>query len=322
VRRRGYDVKNLVVVASSGLGERLETRIRQRAHYGYNVACRFVYSGGGEAEAGLVDAFHALLSSRRIDDVIVALPADANDLAGRLVAACENFGVNARIVPDLSPLIRTETQVYDLDGIPLVNARLYPTEYFAYIVIKRLFDICFSLAALLVLSPLLALLALLVKLTSPGPILFSQERVGLNGRKFRMLKFRTMRQSPSLDPDSHWTVLHDSNVTKAGRWLRRFNLDELPQFINVLKGEMSIVGPRPERPFFLDRFRREVPGYMARHYVKSGMTGWAQVHGWRGDTAIPQRVAHDLYYIRNWAVALDLKILALTLRTIFQRNAG
>lgn len=321
LRRHGYNLKNLVVVASGEVGERLETRIRQRAHYGYHIAHRFVYDESTGA-AEILARFDQLLRFGRIDDVILALPSAASDLAGYLVATCESHGVNVRIVPDLSPLIRAETQVYDLDGIPLVNARLYPTEYFGYAVIKRLFDVCFSLAALILLSPLFVFLAVLVKATSPGPVLFSQERVGLNGRKFRMLKFRTMRQSPSLDPDSHWTVCHDSNVTAAGRWLRRFNLDELPQFINVLKGEMSIVGPRPERPFFLERFRREVPGYMARHYVKSGMTGWAQVHGWRGDTEIPQRVAHDLYYIRNWAVALDFKILALTLRTFFQRNTG
>ena len=166
------------------------------------------------------------------------------------------------------------------------------------------------------------LIALLIKLTSPGPLFFSQERVGLNGRKFKMLKFRTMHQSPSLNPDSHWTVPNDPHVTPLGRWLRRSNLDELPQFLNVLKGDMSIVGPRPERPFFLERFRQEVPEYMARHYVKSGITGWAQVNGWRGDTAIAERVAHDLYYIRNWGMKLDIKILFLTLmRTLFQGDA-
>lgn len=135
----------------------------------------------------------------------------------------------------------------------------------------------------------------------------------MNGKRFRIIKFRTMQQTPSLDPDSHWTVQNDRFVTPLGRWLRRTNLDELPQVVNVLKGEMSIVGPRPERPFFLERFRNEVPEYMARHYVKSGITGWAQVNGWRGDTAIPERVAHDLFYIRNWAVSFDIKILFLTL---------
>jgi Undecaprenyl-phosphate glucose phosphotransferase len=276
----------------------------------------------GEDVARLVAEFRACLASSPVDDVILGLPARANDLAAQLAAECESHGISARIVPDLFPLIQTDTQIYDLDGIPLVNIRLYPTEYFGYVVFKRIFDFVFSLTVLIVLSPLLFLIALLIRSTSPGPLFFSQERVGLNGRKFKMLKFRTMREGPSLDPDSHWTVANDPHVTPLGRWLRRSNLDELPQFLNVLKGDMSIVGPRPERPFFLEQFRREVPEYMARHYVKSGITGWAQVNGWRGDTAIAERVAHDLYYIRNWGMKLDIKIMFLTLmRTFFQGNA-
>ena len=144
----------------------------------------------------------------------------------------------------------------------------------------------------------------------------------MNGKRFRIIKFRTMHPTPSLDPDSHWTVHNDQYITSLGRWLRRTNLDELPQVLNVLKGEMSIVGPRPERPFFLERFRKEVPEYMARHYVKSGITGWAQVNGWRGDTPIPERVSHDLFYIRNWAVSFDIKILFLTLTRMFVPGAG
>jgi exopolysaccharide biosynthesis polyprenyl glycosylphosphotransferase len=221
----------------------------------------------------------------------------------------------------LFPMIQTDTQVYDLDGIPLVNVRLYPAEYFAYAICKRLFDIIFSLAFLILFSPAFLLIALLIRITSPGALFFTQERVGLNGRKFKMLKFRTMRQDSTLNPDSHWTVPNDPHVTRLGRWLRRSNLDELPQFINVLKGDMSVVGPRPERPFFLERFRREIPEYMARHYVKSGITGWAQVNGWRGDTAIAERVAHDLYYVENWGMKLDVKILVLTVRTFFHGNA-
>ena len=323
LRRRGHDVKRLVLVASPQLGQRLAEKFEQRSHYGYCIVHRFVYSvSGPETNPRLVNDVREYVESYCVDDVILALPAPANDVAAQLVAICESQGISVRIVPDLFPLIQTDTQIYDLDGIPLVNARLYPTEYFGYIVFKRAFDVCISLLVLTILSPLYLLLALFVKTTSPGPVFFTQERVGLNGRKFRILKYRTMRQGPSLDPDSHWTVRNDRYVTPLGRWLRRSNLDELPQFLNVLKGEMSIVGPRPERPFFLERFRKEVPEYMARHYVKSGITGWAQVHGWRGDTPIPERVAHDLYYIRNWAVTLDIKILFLTLRTFFHRNAG
>jgi Undecaprenyl-phosphate glucose phosphotransferase len=322
-RRRGLDVKQLLLIATPELGRRLTAKIEQRTHYGYRILQCFVYRGPGEdGGRDWVEEVRQYIRSAQIDDVILALPAQANGVAAQLVAECETQGISVRIVPDLSPLIQTETQIYDLDGIPLVNARLYPAEYFGYVVFKRVFDVFVSAAVLVLLLPLYFIIAVLVRLTSPGPVFFAQERVGLNGRKFRMLKFRTMYHGPSLDPDSHWTVRDDPHITPLGRWLRRSNLDELPQFFNVLKGEMSIVGPRPERPFFLERFRREVPEYMARHYVKSGITGWAQVNGWRGDTPIAERVAHDLYYIQNWAMKLDIKILLLTLLRTFSQAIG
>ena len=318
-RRRGYNVKRLLLVASEDLGNRLEEKVTERSHYGYRIAARIACSRPDEcSDADIIEHVRNLLRSGGIDDVILALPVQANELSARLVAECESQGINVRIVPDLFPLIQADTQICDFGGIPLVNARLYPAEYLGYFVFKRAFDLCVSVLVLILFSPLFLVLSLLVKFTSPGPVFFTQDRVGMNGRRFRIIKFRTMSAAPSLDPDSHWTVHNDSNITPLGRWLRRLNLDELPQFFNVLKGEMSIVGPRPERPFFLERFKEEVPEYMARHYVKSGITGWAQVNGWKGDTPIPQRVAHDLYYIRNWAVSFDIKILFLTLaRTIF-----
>src|SRR5690242_958490 len=322
-RRHGHNVKTLVLITSPQMGRRLAEKIDQHAHYGYRVLCHFLYfASGRDEETSLIDAVCRYLRQTSVDDVILALPSQAKELATRLILECENQGINVRIVPDLFPLIQTDTQVHSLDGIPLVNVRHYPTENFRYAVLKRLFDIGLSLAVLVFFSPLFALVAILIKLTSPGPVFFVQERVGLNGKPFRIMKFRTMRQDPALNSGDHWTSHNDPYVTPLGRWLRRSNLDELPQFLNVLNGDMSVVGPRPERRFFLERFRQEVPEYMSRHYVKSGITGWAQVNGWRGDTSIAQRVAHDLYYIRNWAMGLDLKILILTLtRTFFDRNA-
>jgi len=318
VRRRGYNVKHLLLITSEEFSERLAEKIAGRSHYGYRISARLVYTG--EAAILLDEARH-VLSSSPVDDVIIALPIQANELAARLLVECENRGASVRIVPGLFPFIQTDTQIYNFDGIPLVNARLYPTEFLGYVVIKRLFDLCVSICGLIFLSPLFLALSLLVRLTSSGPVFFTQERVGMNGRKFRIIKFRTMRQVGSLDPNSHWTVANDAYITPLGRWLRRTNLDELPQFLNVLRGEMSVVGPRPERPFFLEQFRRQVPEYMARQYVKSGITGWAQVNGWRGDTPIPERIAHDLYYIRNWAVSFDIKILLLTIaRTFFPQT--
>jgi Undecaprenyl-phosphate glucose phosphotransferase len=323
LRRHGYNIKTLVLITSPQIGHRLTSKIERHAHYGYRIVSRFLYfAQGQEEEKSLVDAVSGYLRDTPVDDVILALPSQANDLATRLILECENHGVNVRIVPDLFPLIQTDTQVHNLDGIPLVNVRHYPTENFRYAVLKRLFDIALSLAVLVLFSPLFLLIAILIRFTSVGPVFFTQERVGLNGKPFSILKFRTMRQDPTLNSTSHWTSRDDPHVTSVGSWLRRSNLDELPQFLNVLKGDMSVVGPRPERRFFLERFREEVPEYMSRHYVKSGITGWAQVNGWRGDTSIAQRVAHDLYYIRNWAMGLDIKILLLTLtRTFFHRNA-
>jgi Undecaprenyl-phosphate glucose phosphotransferase len=322
LRRRGHNVKRLVLIASPESGRRLEDKIGGRSYYGYRIVRRFEYLEDAQQSLALLDTATDFLRSTPIDDVILALPFHANQLAAQLVTECEAQGINVRIVPDLFPLIRTETQIYDFDGIPLVNARLYPTEFIEYVVFKRAFDLFVSVLVLTLLSPLFLLLSLLIKMTSSGPVFFTQDRVGMNGKRFRIIKFRTMHPGPSLDPDSHWTVNNDQNITWLGRWLRRTNLDELPQVLNVLKGEMSIVGPRPERPFFLERFRKEVPEYMARHYVKSGITGWAQVNGWRGDTPIPERVSHDLFYIRNWAVSFDIKILFLTLTRMFVPGAG
>jgi len=323
LRRRGRNIKNLLLVTGPENGDRIAQRIAQRTHYGYRIVQRLeLGEGGRSAEEKLFGEYRAAVAAARIDDVILALPGDARALTSRLVDACEARGINVRLVPDLFPLVQSETQVYNLDGIPLINVHLYPTELLGYVILKRAFDVLISLAVLIVFSPLFLAIALLIKLISRGPIFFLQERVGLNGKKFRMLKFRTMRADDTLDPETHWTTSGEPHVTPIGRWLRRSNLDELPQFLNVLKGDMSVVGPRPERPYFIERFRQEIPDYMLRHYVKCGITGWAQVNGWRGDTSIRERLAHDLYYLRNWGIALDIKILLWTVtKSFFHPNA-
>lgn len=323
LRRRGHNLKQLVLVTAPENSERLTRKIQQRAHYGYRVVRRLEFVAfDAPMEEQLLEQFRETLRQDAVDDVILALAADARSLTARLVEECEARGINVRLVPDLFPLVQSETQVYDLDGIPLINVHLYPTECLGYLVLKRVLDVAISLLVLVLFSPLFLLIALLVKLTSRGHVFFEQERVGLNGRKFRMLKFRTMRADAAIDPATHWTTSNERHITPVGRWLRRSNFDELPQFFNVLKGDMSIVGPRPERPHFIERFRQEIPNYMLRHYVKCGITGWAQVNGWRGDTSIRERVAHDLYYLENWGLALDLKILAWTVtRSFFHPNA-
>jgi Undecaprenyl-phosphate glucose phosphotransferase len=323
LRELGYNTKRVVVVAAPSLYERLARKLEERADYGYHLAwgVQFPSETAPTAEQ-LLAQFFRTLATHEIDDAILALSGDERAVLGALAEQCENHGVHVRIVPDLFPLVQSETQVASLDGIPLVNVRPYRTEDFSYVVLKRVFDVAFSLAVLILLSPFLLVIALLVKLTSEGSILIIQERVGLNARKFKLYKFRTMRNRPASETESHWTTPNDASVTPLGRCLRRSNLDELPQFLNVLKGDMSIVGPRPERPFFIERFRKQIPGYMLRHYVKCGITGWAQVNGWRGDTSIHERIVHDLYYIRNWGLSFDLKIILLTLtRSFFHRNA-
>jgi exopolysaccharide biosynthesis polyprenyl glycosylphosphotransferase len=192
--------------------------------------------------------------------------------------------------------------------------RHFPTDGFDYLIVKRLFDLLIASFLLIILAPVLFLIALAVKLSSAGPIIFRQQRVGLNGRVFWIYKFRTMRAVSSCISDTQWTAAHDPQVTRVGTYLRRTGLDELPQFINVLKGEMSMVGPRPERPYFVEVFKQQIPEYMARHRVKCGMTGWAQINGWRGDTSIQKRLEHDLHYMQRWSLWFDLKILVLTLR--------
>ena len=323
IRRRGLNTKGLLVVASPELRVRLCNKLAACSHYGYRILGPIEVSAYTPASrSSLFEKFSEVLRTSRIDEVILGLPSEARELTRDIVNECESRGINVRLVPDLFPLIQSDTQVYDLGGLPLINVRLYPTEYFGYVVLKRGLDLVMASLVLVLFSPIFLLVIVLIKLTSPGPILIAQERMGLNGRKFKMLKFRTMRYPETWDPETHWTKRDDPAVTPTGRWLRRSNLDELPQFLNVLKGEMSLVGPRPERPFFIEQFRRQVPDYMVRHYVKCGITGWAQVNGWRGDTSIRERFAHDLYYVQNWALSFDLKILTLTLlRSFFHPNA-
>jgi exopolysaccharide biosynthesis polyprenyl glycosylphosphotransferase len=205
----------------------------------------------------------------------------------------------------------------------LMKARTVPTECLEYLIVKRIFDLVTASTLLIVFAPLLFLIAVAVRISSAGPIIFRQQRVGLNGRKFWIYKFRTMRTVSRYVSDTQWTATEESRVTTIGTHLRRTSLDELPQLINVLKGDMSMVGPRPERPFFVARFRREIPDYMTRHTVKCGLTGWAQVNGWRGNTSIRKRIQHDLFYMQHWTLWFDLKILNLTLRRgIFQAETS
>jgi Undecaprenyl-phosphate glucose phosphotransferase len=257
-----------------------------------------------------------------IDDVILALPPV---LLGELTALRQKLSplcAPIRLVLDVGEAIERPQRLLSLGNLVLLDLQSTPAESALYVFLKRAFDLVFALSILILGAPVFILIALLVRLTSRGPVLFAQDRVGLNGKLFRMFKFRTMTVSSKADSDSIWTVKNDPRCTSFGRVLRRTGLDELPQFFNVLKGEMSVVGPRPERPMLVQRFMQSVGNYNRRHYLKVGITGWAQVHGWRGDTSIEKRVEYDLYYVRHWTLTLDLLIVMLTLfRGFTDKNA-
>jgi Undecaprenyl-phosphate glucose phosphotransferase len=229
--------------------------------------------------------------------------------------------VDVKVVPDLLQVIALRARLEDLDGVPVINVNDVPLQGFNSVV-KRVIDVIISTIALVLLSPVIGAIGALVRLTSPGPVFYRQERMGLDGKSFTIVKFRSMYDNAERDTGPVWTMRNDPRVTPFGRFLRRSNLDELPQLWNVLRGDMSIVGPRPERPHFVEQFKHRIPQYMLRHKVKAGLTGWAQVNGWRGNTPLEKRIEYDLYYIENWSVRLDLKIMWLTLvKGFFHKHA-
>jgi exopolysaccharide biosynthesis polyprenyl glycosylphosphotransferase len=228
--------------------------------------------------------------------------------------------VDVHVVPDLLQFIALRARLENLDGVPIISLNDVPLRGFNSL-LKRLIDIATSSIALFALSMPFAIIAFLIRRTSPGGVFYTQERMGLDGKAFHVLKFRSMYEGAEDDTGPIWARDNDPRCTRIGRWLRRFDLDELPQLWNVLRGDMSIVGPRPERPYFVQQFKHRFPQYMLRHKVKAGITGWAQVNGWRGNTSLEKRIEYDLYYIENWSVSLDLKIMWLTLLRGFQKHA-
>jgi Undecaprenyl-phosphate glucose phosphotransferase len=260
-----------------------------------------------------MEQLSVLNSEHNIDEAVIAIQATQFSQLPKIIHELKRLCLPARAVVDLGENVIVREKLFQLGNMQMLDLMPTPTESLDYALLKRAFDICFSTAVLIVTAPLLGLIALLVRLSSPGPVLFVQERVGLSGKPFNMYKFRTMRASAKSESDTKWTTANDSRTTAIGSLLRRTSMDELPQFINVLKGDMSVVGPRPERPFFVNKFHQEVHQYNTRHALKVGITGWAQANGWRGDTSIEKRVEYDLYYLQNWSFTFDLRIIAMTL---------
>jgi Undecaprenyl-phosphate glucose phosphotransferase len=256
------------------------------------------------------------------DDVIIAIPPRSLSELPRLRMQLAALCVPLKLVLDVGEGVPMRQMIFHLGDLLMLDLQSTRAETAIYVILKRAFDLIFSLFILIAVAPLLAAIAVAVRLTSPGPAIFAQDRVGLNGKLFRMYKFRTMTFSSSDDSDARWTIRDDPRCTRLGRILRHMGMDELPQFFNVLKGDMSVVGPRPERPVLVQKFMQSVGNYNTRHFLKVGITGWAQVNGWRGDTSIEKRVEYDLYYVRNWTLAFDLLIVVLTLfRGFTDKNA-
>jgi exopolysaccharide biosynthesis polyprenyl glycosylphosphotransferase len=262
------------------------------------------------------------LETLSFDEVVVAIPAERYMQVSPIIDGLQGLGKPVRAILDLGPRLSVREKLFQVGRLQMMSLGFFPIESFAYTVLKRGFDLAFAAFALIVMSPVFAIVALLVRLSSPGPILFRQDRIGQHGSGFTLLKFRTMTCSATVESDTIWTTQGDSRCTAIGAVLRKFSLDELPQLINVLRGEMSLVGPRPERPYFVAKFRKNIQRYNARHCCQVGITGWAQVNGLRGDTSISDRLQHDLYYMHNWSFALDLQILARTMFTVLRGENG
>ncbi len=331
LRRRGVNAERAVIVGTGAPARTVLETVRRFPHLGYRVV-GFIADDLDAAPTeqqilglpilGTTECLPAILRKERVDEVLIALAGASQARLVSLVDRCADDQVSITVYPDTFQLItNNELSIGDLGGLPMVQVRSIALRGWNR-VLKRAFDIVVALMVLVCGAPFLLLLALLVKLTSPGPVFLVQERVGRDGRPFWCIKFRTMRQDAEKESGPVFTRPNDPRRTRLGAFMRRFSLDEFPQFINVLLGEMSVVGPRPERPYFVDQFTQSIPRYARRHREKAGITGWAQVNGLRGDTSIEERTRYDLYYVENWSLFFDLKIIAKTIILIFRdRNA-
>ena len=328
IRKNGYNQKHILLVGYSKAAEQYIDRIKQNPQWGYNIrgilddniARGTMYKG--VKVIGSVGNLSYILPENKLDEIAITLGLEEYYKLEKIVAECEKSGVHTKFIPDYGNIIPTRPYTEDLLGLPVINIRYVPLSNTFNALIKRLTDIIGSIICIIIFSPIMLTSAVLVKMTSKGPLIFKQERVGLHNKPFQMYKFRTMYVQTEEEERKGWTQKNDPRVTSVGRFLRKTSLDEFPQLFNVLKGDMSLVGPRPERPQYVEKFREEIPRYMIKHQVRPGMTGWAQVNGFRGDTSIRKRIEHDLYYIENWTLGLDIKILFLTVfKGFINKNA-
>jgi len=325
IRRRGYNLKHILLVGYSRAAEQYIDRIQQNPQWGYNVRGVLddnIARGKGVKVIGSIGNLNYILPQNSLDEIAITLGLEEYYKLEKIVAECEKSGVHTKFIPDYGNIIPTRPYTEDLLGLPVINIRYVPLSNTFNAFVKRCMDVVGSIVCIILFSPVMLLSAILVKVTSKGPLIFAQERVGLHNKPFQMYKFRTMYVQTEEEEQKGWTKKNDPRVTGVGKFLRKTSLDEFPQLFNVLKGDMSLVGPRPERPQYVEKFREEIPRYMIKHQVRPGMTGWAQVNGYRGDTSIRKRIEHDLYYIENWTLGLDVKILFLTVfKGFINKNA-
>lgn len=328
MRKQGFNQKHILLVGYSRAAEEFIDRIKANPQWGYIVRgilddhTERGYLYKGVKVLGRIDNLPVILPENKLDEIAITLSIEEYSRLEEIVFLCEKSGVHTKFIPDYNRIIPTKPYTEDLLGLPVVNIRHVPLNEGFNRGLKRTVDFFGAFIALVIFSPIMLITALLIKITSPGPVIFSQERVGRQNKTFRMYKFRSMEVQKESEEKKAWTKKNDPRVTVVGKIIRKTSVDELPQLFNVLKGNMSLVGPRPERPFYVEKFKEEIPRYMIKHQVRPGMTGWAQIKGFRGDTSIRGRIECDLYYIENWTLGLDIKILFLTVfRGFVNKNA-
>lgn len=318
LRYKGFNMKHVLVVGYSRAAESYIDRILANPQWGYLIhgILDDTKERGSDYRGikilGSIQNLSDILSQNKLDEIAITLSINEYSKLESIVAECEKSGVHTKFVPDYNNFIPTKPYTEDLNGLPIVHIRKVPLTNNLNKVMKRIIDIIGAICSLIIFAIPMLIVAITIKLTSKGPIIFSQVRVGLHNKEFKMYKFRSMEIQTEAKEKKAWTTINDPRVTPIGKIIRKTSIDELPQIFNVLKGEMSLVGPRPERPFFVDKFKEEIPRYMIKHQVRPGLTGWAQVNGFRGDTSIRKRIEHDLYYIENWTLGFDIKILFMT----------
>lgn len=312
-RQKGYNIKHVILIGDGVLAKDYLNAVYKNKSLGFSIMGyisanrklkKLRYLGDYNNIYGVLDLFNA-------DEVVVALEADEFHMLPQIIISCEKSGTKLSVIPFYSKYMPSNPYMDEIDGIPLINIRHIPLDNLLNAMLKRIMDITGSLVLIILASPVMLAAAIGTKLSSPGPIIFKQERIGLNKKPFIMYKFRSMRINAA--ENTAWTSLDDPRKTRFGSFIRKLSIDELPQFFNVLKGDMSLVGPRPEMPFFVEQFKEKIPLYMVKHQVRPGITGWAQVNGFRGDTSIERRIQHDIYYIENWSIIFDIRILCLTM---------